>query len=92
MLNLPALPAQMTHEVAQAYLARCEAALATTASAQAVAVDAAALHDFDSTVLAVLLAVRRAAQQRQVTFHVLNLPARLRDLATVYGVSELLPA
>lgn len=92
MLTLPALPAQLMHAEAPAYLVRCQAALAQSAGAQAVSVDATALREFDSSVLAVLLAVRRAAQARQATLHVQNLPARLRDLATVYGVSELLPA
>lgn len=92
MLVLPALPAQMTHETAQAYWAECEAGLRAVPAGQVLLVEAAALQTFDSSVLAVLLAVRRAAQSRQATLQVQNLPPRLRDLAAVYGVSELLPA
>lgn len=92
MLNLPELPAHMTHTDAQGYLQRCQQALASNAGAKTVAVDAAALREFDSSALAVLLAVRRSVLARQATLQVQNLPPRLRDLAAVYGVSELLPA
>ncbi len=53
-------------------------------------VDCAALSDFDSRVLAVLLAWRRQLQERNQSLIVLNPPAKLRVLAGVYGVTDLL--
>jgi phospholipid transport system transporter-binding protein len=40
----------------------------------------------------VLLEVRREALALGKSFSVSHLPARLRDLATLYGVADLLPA
>lgn len=91
MLKLPALPERVTHEQAQASLAQCESALAGAQAGDVAVVDASALQEFDSSVLAVLLAIRRAALARQVTLQVSGLPTRLRELATLYGVGELLP-
>ncbi|MEP6826005.1 MAG: STAS domain-containing protein, partial [Ramlibacter sp.] len=54
--------------------------------------DASALTRFDSSALAVLLECRREALARGKSFSVSGLPARLRDLANLYGVAELLPA
>lgn len=57
-----------------------------------VVVDAGALVRFDSAALAVLLEFRRAslALGKSVLIHAL--PERLRDLAGLYGIAELLPA
>jgi phospholipid transport system transporter-binding protein len=82
----------MVHADAKGYLASCEAALGKLGPSMRVKVDAAQLATFDSTAIAVLLSLRRSVTARQGVLEVLNLPARLRDLATVYGVSELLPA
>jgi phospholipid transport system transporter-binding protein len=57
-----------------------------------VVADAAALTQFDSSALAVLLDCRREALALGKNFAVARLPARLRELATLYGVAELLPA
>lgn len=92
MLTLPAFPVRMLHADAKPYLAECNAALARQVESDSVEVDAAALAEFDSTVLSVLLSLRRSVTARHGVLHVHRLPARLRDLATVYGVSELLPA
>ena len=56
-----------------------------------VVVDASALEAFDSAALAVLLACRREAQAAGLAFAVRGLPERLRVLAGLYGVQELLP-
>jgi phospholipid transport system transporter-binding protein len=58
----------------------------------AVVADASALQHFDSSALAVLLECRREALIMGKTFSVRGLPARLRELAGLYGVGELLPA
>ena len=54
--------------------------------------DASALDRFDSSALAVLLECRREALALGKSFAVTQLPARLRELATLYGVADLLPA
>ncbi len=58
----------------------------------AVVADAGALSHFDSSALAVLLECRREALALGKTFAVSRLPTRLRELASLYGVAELLPA
>jgi len=90
MVQLPALPARLTHAEAQSYLAQCDAAWKASDSASA-QLDASALHDFDSSAVAVLLELRRSALARQSVLEVHGLPARARELSTLYGVSELLP-
>lgn len=85
------LPAELTH----AHAAACCRMLAQALRAQpetAVIADASALQKFDSSALAVLLDCRREALTLGKTFSVKSLPARLRDLATLYGVAQLLPA
>lgn len=91
MLSLPALPVRLTHAEAQACLAACEGALRTAAAGETASLDAGALQEFDSSAVAVLLAVRRAAQERSITLQLQGLPERLRELSVLYGVGELLP-
>lgn len=55
----------------------------------ALAVDASALRQFDSAALAVLLECRRLAAAWGKTFAVHGAPQKLRDLAQMYGVQEL---
>jgi phospholipid transport system transporter-binding protein len=57
-----------------------------------VVVDAALLNSFDSSALAVLLAIRRECARAGKLFAVKGLPDRLRDLATLYGIESLLTA
>lgn len=52
-------------------------------------VDASALRQFDSAALAVLLECRRLAQAWGKHFEVHAAPQKLRDLAQMYGVQEL---
>jgi phospholipid transport system transporter-binding protein len=53
-------------------------------------VDAAGLQQFDSSALAVLLECRRLAEKSGRSFQLRNAPARLSQLARLYGVGELL--
>jgi phospholipid transport system transporter-binding protein len=76
----------LTHASAKAALA---AGLARIGSG-ATAVDCAALTQFDSSALAVLLAWQRAATARGTPLMVVNLPAGLSSLAQAYGVDSLL--
>ena len=91
-LALPAAPASLTHADAAAYVARCEQAIASGGAGAHCELDASALEDFDSAALAALLAVRRRALAVKGTLRVHGLPERLQSLATLYGVSDLLPA
>lgn len=90
--TLPALPARLTHDTAGPYLRQCETLLHSLPRGTPVQLDAAALTQFDTSALAVLLGLRRTAQTGQLAFEVQHMPARLRDLVNVYGVGELLPA
>ena len=84
------LPAVLTH--AQAGACRDMLAQALRSDASPVAVtDASQLTEFDSSALAVLLDCRREALSMGKTFAVRQLPPKLRELASLYGVVELLP-
>jgi phospholipid transport system transporter-binding protein len=86
------LPAQLRHPEAMAWIARVDAALrAAAASDRApVAIDCAAMQNFDSTALAVLLEGLRCAAATAVSLTVVNPPAKLRQLAVLYGCEDLL--
>ena len=82
----------MTHDQAKVLAKTFEMALrAETANLEPVVVDAGSLSRFDSSALAVLLASRRQAQALGRAFYVRDLPPRLRQLAGLYGVAELIP-
>jgi phospholipid transport system transporter-binding protein len=85
------LPARLTHDLAAPAVETLGAMLAGETGAQVVA-DASALEEFDSSALAVLLACRRQVLAAGKVFSVRGLPDRLRQLAGLYGVQELLPA
>lgn len=53
-------------------------------------VDGSSLTQFDSSALAVLLECQRMARNRGRAFAVQSLPARLKELARLYGVEGLL--
>lgn len=87
------LPARLTHEEAPACMRMLQQGLAGPAEAGAATViDASALAQFDSSAIAVLLEVRREASALGRGFAVKGLSARLRELASLYGVAGLLPA
>lgn len=91
VVSLPALPARLTHAESPACLAGCEAALRRCAAGEPVELDAAALQEFDSSAVALLLALVRAAREGGVELRLHALPPRLRELAGLYGVGDLLP-
>ncbi len=72
------------------------AALAATVPAELAActgdfvVDASALKTYDTSTISLLLQARRAAQAAGRGFVVTGLPRQLEQLATLYGVDELL--
>jgi phospholipid transport system transporter-binding protein len=53
-------------------------------------IDAAALQTFDTSVIALLLQARRLAAEAGRGFQVTGAPAKLAQLAQLYGVEELL--
>ena len=91
MSRLPALPSRLTHAEAPACLAACEAALRRTPAGEPAELDAGALQDFESSAVALLLALARVARERSVELRLLALPQRLRELAVLYGVGSLPP-
>ena len=84
------LPAVVTH--AQALDTARLLAAKVTSDAADVVLDASALTQFDSSALAIMLACRRDALAAGKTFVVFGLPAKLSQLAGLYGVAELIPA
>ena len=84
------LPAVLTHAQAGEFSTGLQARVA--AEPRALVLEAGALREFDSSALAVILACRREALAAGKTFTVRDLPERLRQLAGLYGVAELIPA
>ncbi len=84
------LPSELTHAQAEPCLNLLLKA-ARAEKGEQVLVDAAPLNVFDSSALAVLLECRRTSLYDGKTFAVRGLAPRLRELAHLYGVSELLP-
>ena len=85
------LPAEITHDQAVACCRMLTQGLRSQ-SETAVVADAGELVKFDSSALAVLLECRREGLAVGKTFSIARMPARLRELATLYGVAQLLPA
>jgi phospholipid transport system transporter-binding protein len=84
------LPADITHANARTCAHMLGQALRS--QSEAVVADASSLQKFDSSAIAVLLECRREAQIQGKSFSVRGLPERLRSLAALYGVAQLLPA
>jgi phospholipid transport system transporter-binding protein len=83
------LPATVTLREANDTLRTLAEALQGEGS-NALTVDASGLQQFDSSALAVLLQCARAAQQASKTLSVQGAPAKLQELARLYGVDVLL--
>lgn len=85
-----ALPALLTHNQA----AQCSQSLSLdirrAESGEKVVIDASSLDKFDSSALAVLLQCRRDSAVFDKSFEVTGLSPQLRELANLYGISELL--
>ena len=82
------LPAKATLAEADALLSALNAALAT--GANSLRIDAAPLQHFDTSLVAVLLHTRRAAEARGGRIEIVGAPKKLADLARLYGVEALL--
>lgn len=75
----------ITHETANSVLKTGLKRIAEGATS----VNCAALRQFDSSALAVLLAWRRAALKRGSTLVAVNVPVALASLARAYGVDTV---
>jgi phospholipid transport system transporter-binding protein len=82
-----ALPARITMGDARATLAQLQPLLQ---AADAPVIDASALVDLDTAAIALLLDCRRQAQAAGKPLRVVGAPPKLAQLATLYGVAELL--
>lgn len=69
---------------------RAEAAQVRGAAGAEVQINAAELQQFDSSVLSVLLSASRLCEAEGMRLQVNQVPAKLQELARVYGVDELL--
>ena len=84
------LPITLTFAQAPQVLVQLQAAVAQSAAGQPFVIDASALAEFDTSAIAVVLEGRRLAQGRGAGFEVRQAPAKLGQLAALYGVEELL--
>ena len=84
------LPSVLTHDSAADFSLTLRQAVSSQ-PAEVVA-DASALIEFDSSALAILLECRREALAADKLFSVQAAPPRLRQLAGLYGVADLIPA
>ena len=85
------LPAEAALEQAPTLLAEVDAALAAADSDAVFQLDASALSSIDTSTIALLLHAKRGAAARGLGLQVLAAPPKLRELAQLYGVEELLP-
>jgi phospholipid transport system transporter-binding protein len=69
---------------------RAEAAQVLAAAGREVRLSARELTDFDSSALSLLLSAARQCGEQGVTLKLDDAPDKLRELARVYGVAELL--
>ena len=89
-MNVLVLPKELTQSQAGACLRMLVQGLGGLVEPEVV-VDASSLSRFDSSALAVLLEFRRKCLTAGKRFSVCGLPAKLSDLAQLYGIAELLP-
>lgn len=85
------LPNELTHSHAGACLRMLVQGLRHHSETEVV-VDARGLDRFDSAALAVLLEARRESLALGKRFSIRGMPQRLRNLAKLYGIIDLLPA
>ena len=88
-IALLTLPADLRHSNAAVCLAQLQSQIRSSTDKQ-IEIQAGALSDFDSSALAVLLGCRREAESLSKSLQFKQFPAKLRELALLYGVSDLL--
>ncbi|MGY4830725.1 STAS domain-containing protein [Sphaerotilaceae bacterium SBD11-9] len=90
MLVLPATVTTLQARDTQRMLSQALQQEIKTQNEPQLTIDASGLQQFDSAALAVLLECQRLAQAWGKGFAVRNAPAKLADLARLYGVDALL--
>jgi len=85
------LPATLTLPQARASAQALAEALEQLPQGRVASLDASVMATFDTSALAVLLQASRAAQARGITLELRGAPAKLLELARLYGVDSLLP-
>jgi phospholipid transport system transporter-binding protein len=83
------LPSDLRHSTAAACLVQLQLQIRGSTDTE-VEIQAGDLADFDSSALAVLLGCRREAESLSKSLKFKQFPPKLRELALLYGVSELL--
>jgi len=86
---MTALPASLTLKDAQAVLESLRQSLAADGG-ETWRIDAASVAQLDTSALAVLLECARMAAAGRRKLEIVNAPARMSDLAHLYGVDGLL--
>lgn len=89
-LSAAALPAELTIEQAAAARLALQASLERAGGSGPFEVDASGVRNVDTSALAVLLDLNRAALARGRSVEIRHAPAKLTQLAALYGVGELL--
>lgn len=84
------LPAQLSVELGRAPLDALTRAVDALPSGSAAVLDAAPLQHFDSSALALILSLKRHCQAAGRELRVQGLPERLRGLAQLYGIADLI--
>jgi phospholipid transport system transporter-binding protein len=69
---------------------RAEAAQLRSAAGAQLRISAAELQQFDSSVLSLLISAARLCAEQGLQLSLQEVPAKLQELARVYGVAELL--
>ena len=82
------LPDHVTLAQVGALLPLLDAAVADASAG--LTIDASAVQVFDTSAVALLLQARRLAETRGLGFDLKAVPAKLAELADLYGVAELL--
>ncbi len=82
------LPATLTMAEANAALEALIAGIEAETGA-AVTIDASALTQLDTSAVAALIECRRLAMAKGLRFELRGVPQRLADLASLYGVHDL---
>lgn len=84
------LPARLTQLEASACLSQLQSQLVGVPAGTTVSINAGRLGAFDSSALAVLLALRRQAEAGGWGFQLAGAPQRLQGLASLYGIGAWL--
>lgn len=84
------LPPRLTLPEVPTALAALRGSLGSTGAGEPWVLDACVLEAFDTSALALLLELQRQAHDRGTRLLIEHPPAKLRQLAALYGVEDLL--